>query len=139
MLLPLFYEGRKLEKKSKYLLIPHYTNYNQFENENKISTFCDDWKEFVDRIVNSELVISSSLHGIIIAEAYGIPAIMLKNNKISNITKYKDWYGSTERENFPIAESVEEALRITPSKLDPEVLKKMQNNLLVTFPVDLWN
>lgn len=120
-------------------MIPHYTNYNQFENENKISTFCDDWKEFVDRIVNSELVISSSLHGIIIAEAYGIPAIMLKNNKISNITKYKDWYGSTERENFPIAESVEEALRITPSKIDPEVLKKMQNDLLATFPVDLWD
>ena len=34
-------------------------------------------RQAIDEIYNSKLIISSTLHGIILAEAYGIPAIML--------------------------------------------------------------
>lgn len=79
------------------------------------------------------------MHGIILAESYGIPAIMLSDTPSNDITKYKDWYYSTGREKFPIAYSVEETLHMKPSILDVNVLKKLQNGLIDTFPIDMWN
>ena len=36
-----------------------------------------DYRKFITEICQSKLIISSSLHGIILAESYGIPAIFL--------------------------------------------------------------
>ena len=40
----------------------------------------------------AKLVISSSLHGIILAETYGIPAILLMDKVTNNMFKYNDYY-----------------------------------------------
>lgn len=138
ILLPLFYP-KECKENFEYTLIPHYSKNNKYkDNENFLNTFNKDWKSFIDRIVASKLVISSSLHGIILAESYGVPAVMLKDTPCDDITKYKDWYYSTGRESFPIANSVEEALSLKPSLLEKNTLQKMQNGLIETFPVDLW-
>lgn len=83
-------------------------------------------------------MISSSLHGIIVAEAYGIPAVLLKDTPSEDITKYKDWYLSTNRSEFPVVASVEEALEVKPNLPDKSVIEMIQNNLIKTFPKDLW-
>ena len=83
-------------------------------------------------------MISSSLHGKIIAESYGVPAIMLEYTPCDDITKYKDWYYSTGRKLFPVAKDIDEALVLKPSILQREILIKMQNDLIESFPVDLW-
>lgn len=94
-----------------------------------------DWRVFIDEIIKGKLVISSSLHGIILAEAYGVPAILLYE-KDMNLFKYKDYYHSTGRYDFPIAKSIEEALTMKPAPIpDMSVLQK---NLLESFPADLW-
>ena len=31
------------------------------------------WKQFIDKILSCELILSSSLHGLIVSDAYGIP------------------------------------------------------------------
>ena len=81
-------------------------------------------------------MISSSLHGIILAEAYGIPAIMLSMTPDKDITKYKDWYYSTGRYNVRIVHSIREGLATDPMEL-PD-LSSLRKGLLNSFPYDLW-
>lgn len=138
ILLPLFYP-KELKESYDYTLIPHYSKNEKYrDNKNFLDSFNKDWKKFIDRIISSKLVISSSLHGIILAESYGVPAVMLKDTPSDDITKYKDWYYSTGRKSFPIASSVDEALNLQPSILEKNTLQKMQNGLIETFPRDLW-
>lgn len=91
----------------------------------------NDWKNFIDEIVSARFVVSSSLHGLILAEAYGVPCVMLKNTESSDLFKYKDYYYSTGRKHFFMANSVEEALE----HRDVEVpdLRAMQESLLENF------
>ena len=139
VLLPLFYKPKLLEKK-KYVIIPHYSRYNEYSKYNNVmSTFTKNWREFINNLCSADLVISSSLHGIILSEAYGIPCVMLDTTPSTDITKYKDWYYSTGRYDFTIAKSVEEAIETKVSLPSAEVISKMQNNLLETFPADLWD
>ena len=54
-------------------------------------------------------------------------------------TKHKDWYYSTGRMSFLIANSVEEALNMGGTPLEYHVIEQMQEALLNTFPADLWD
>ena len=94
-----------------------------------------DYRSFIDRIVKSGRVISSSLHGIILAEAYGVPAVLLNYQEI-DLLKYYDYYYSTGRRNVKVASSIKEALETEPMEL-PD-LSDMQKNLLDSFPYDLF-
>lgn len=139
VLMPLFYHPSSLTEQYEYLVIPHYSKYNQYRNcDCCISTFTADYKAFIDKICASKIVVSSSLHGIILAESYGIPAVLLKDTPSKDITKYKDWYYSTERYNFRTAESVEQALELGGTSLDHKTIHSMQARLIQTFPMDLW-
>ena len=93
-------------------------------------------KKTIDEIYNSKLIISSTLHGIILAEAYGVPAIMLNKIEKNDRFKYDDYYHSTGRYNYPVCSTIEEALQMPV----PEVpdLSQLQQNLLESFPTDLW-
>lgn len=138
ILMPLFYKKEQAPNK-KYVIIPHYSKLEKYKNKDHvIDTYVKDYRTFLRELFEAELVISSSLHGIILAEAYGIPAIMLDDTPSSDITKYKDWYYSTKRYDFPIAKSVEEALQMTPQLPSKRVIEDMQQVMLETFPVDLW-
>lgn len=139
LLLPLFYTPAQSYKCKPFIIVPHYNDYNKYDDyDNVLNTFTDDWKRFVDELCSADLIISSSLHGIILAEAYGIPAIMIKNSTTENIFKYQDYYHSTGRTEFPIATSIEEALNITPSIPNTQIIKEIQKNLIQSFPYDLW-
>lgn len=133
VLMPLIYMP-KCKKQYRYTVIHHHNVFKQ-ENVNSISPLVKEYKYFIDRIVQSDLVISSSLHGIILAEAYGVPAIFLHEGNL-NLTKYIDWYSSTGRKEFGIAKTVDEALSLPIPKI-PD-FSEMRNNLIHSFPKDLW-
>ena len=103
---------------------------------NSLSALTADYHDVIDQIFNSRLIISSSLHGIILAEAYGRPAILLKDSETENLFKYNDYYYSTNRFSYPIVSSVEEALQMEPPSV-PD-LSEIRNNIINTFPYDLW-
>ncbi len=135
VLMPLIYNptlAPSYEQTCEYKVIRHHSD-NSI-SPNSLSPMTDDYKAFIDELTKCKRVVSSSLHGIILAEAYGIPAVLLKHDL--NMFKYEDYYHSTGRYNFPIASTVEEALEITPAPL-PD-LKPLQHNLIQSFPVDLW-
>ena len=94
-----------------------------------------DYKDFVHKLLGCEKIISSSLHGIILAESYGIPAVLLKPKV--DFLKYDDWYYSTNRYHYPIAKTIEEGMNIEPLDL-PTNLDRLKKGLEEVFPYDLY-
>jgi pyruvyltransferase len=102
-----------------------------------VSMNTNDYKSVIDAIVSSKKVITSSLHGIILAESYGVPAVFFRGLGKRIDFKYLDYYYSTGRKDVKIAESFEEALEMEPMPL-PD-LSELQEGLLKSFPYDLWD
>lgn len=83
ILMPLIYEPAKVIKRYDVSLILHHTHsLSTLTNHDihQINVLTTNYKEFIDEILSSKLIISSSLHGIILAETYGVPAILLVND-----------------------------------------------------------
>jgi len=133
LIMPLIYTPPEREKK-KYIVILHHESERTIENS--ITPITCDYKEFINQIYDSNLVISSSLHGIILAEAYGVPAILMSDKVTRNMFKYEDYYLSTGRASYSLASSVEEALKL-PVPAVPK-LEKLQKDIIDLFPYDLW-
>lgn len=138
ILMPFVYKPDHIKETIPYLIIPHYSQIEQFLSRGYkcLDIRTTDYKLFIDQMKKSRLIISSSLHGIILAEAYGIPAVLLNNNDI-DLLKYYDYYFSTERKSVKVASSIEEALNIGPMPL-PD-LSEMQKGLIESFPYDLFD
>ena len=144
VLMPLVYQPNKGPQRDYGVLIhmsekndPGHREEYEAHSLNIIDIMTDDYRKTIDEICSCDLIISSTLHGIIIAESYNIPAILLNRFEFDDF-KYLDYYMSTGRgkEDIPMANSIDEALRMEKPKV-PD-LSELQNNLLTTFPVDLW-
>jgi len=85
------------------------------------------------RIAQSELVVGSSLHGIVVAESMGVPARLVRSS-VEDQFKYQDYYLGTGRPESKAARTIDEAVRMggeRPPIFDPA-------KLLAAFPLDLW-
>lgn len=138
VIMPLIYTPEESEKKYKYSIIRHLKNNDEPQDSSAhyINVNTSDYKHFINEICASELVLSSSLHGIILAEVYGVPAVFVNENMDNELMKFYDWYFATGRQTVVIAESIEKALAVTPMKL-PD-LSEMRKNLIKNFPYDLF-
>ena len=99
-------------KKYKIGLIPHCVDFfsldglkaiNHMEDMGiKIINVTAGINEFIDQLKECELIISSSLHGLIAADAYGIPNYRVKLSSLihGGDFKYKDHYASVKREHY---------------------------------------
>lgn len=104
LLLPLLYHPR-VGRRFSVGVIPHYAEakhrvFRQLARRNgKVINVRQGWRSFVRELLACERVISSSLHGIVIAEAYGIPATWLQvtDAVIGNGFKFRDYYAGTGR------------------------------------------
>ena len=88
----------------------------------------------LERIARSRLVVGSSLHALIVAEALGIPARGIRSS-VEHELKYADYYLGTGRGNFALAGSVDEAIEMGG---EPP-LDWSASDLLRAFPYDLWS
>lgn len=134
LLLPQFYPMQETEKKNNYFIISHFKDIAFFKHSPYFISAMSDWKLVINKIWQSRLIISTSLHGIICAEAYGIPAVYLRVSEHEHLFKYKDYYAGTGRTEFAYASSIDEALQIGGQAPPIINLKK----LLDAFPYDLW-
>lgn len=139
-LMPLIYFP-KVEKQLDYLVIPHYVKEKEMRKlvpeQNLASMRTNDYKYVINKICSAKRVISSSLHGIILAEAYGVPAIFYNDIEAGCDFKYADWYQSTGRTKWPAATQLEEAITMDIENSPPD-LSEMQKQLINSFPYDLW-
>ena len=106
----------------------------EWKNRNK---FIFNDKHFIDQLIQSNMIISSALHGIILAESYGIPTIYLKDNKINKDFKFNDYYSGTGRSEYKYANTIEDAFKNRPVNELPN-FDEMRKKLFGTFPYDLW-
>lgn len=106
LLLPRIYPVNK-PKKHSLGIIPHYVDYEEISKQYPsfliINLLNSDIEEVIEQITDCEKIISSSLHGIIVAHAYGIPAAWAKfSDKLSgDDTKFYDHYEFVNAECIP--------------------------------------
>lgn len=138
LLLPRFYNPTVSAIKGKVVIIPHHSRFEKYASlfDNVIDTYTSDWSRFVWEIKSAEKVISSSLHGIILAESYGVPCVWLNDIPDSSF-KYEDYYQSTGRNTYPLANDIEDAM-LMQGEINP-CLNKMQKDLMDCFPYDLFD
>ena len=143
VLMPRIYQPEDREIKEEILLIPHYSmearTREQHPDKPILSMHSTDYKAVIDRICSAKKVIASSLHGIILAEVYGVPAVWYQDRAERFNYKYEDWYESTGRFGVKPAKSIEGAIAMEAVLPDPEAIRKLQEDLLASFPADLWS
>ena len=125
----------------KKSIIPHYNDLQRISaaelKEHRIGLIRpdSDVKTIVEAITSSEFVISSSLHGLILSDAYGIPNRKLQLGSGESIFKFEDYYNGTNRE---LPESGTDIL--SSFKLGPVApLDWSSQPLIDSFPYRLWS
>lgn len=104
ILLPRLYKPI-VSKQHKYGIIPHWNDYedclNNFPQYHIIDPF-QTIKDFVDDVVSCEAILSSGLHGLIVADTYDIPNSWVTFDNHKNIDRFKfdDYYSTTNYENI---------------------------------------
>lgn len=124
--------------------MPHFNDANvkdQFLAHNSTTRWpTEHFDDMIRFITDCELVASSSLHGIIVAEALGVPARWVKfpgakTHSTEGNFKYNDYYSATGRSLDDYAVSIEDAIQ----KGGKEPIKGYDyNRLLESFPYHLF-
>ena len=121
-------------KRYAYTIVPNLNDLSSFRKSGSILDPRSPLNECLDRISQSEFVVGSSLHGIIVAESLGIPARLVKSSS-EPVFKYEDYYLGSGRDGFTSAKTVSQAL-----DLGGEPLPQWDATaLLDAFPIDLWS
>jgi len=108
LLYPMFYKPKKIKKKYELGIIPHYVDKKvpivkalQDKDDILVIDIQGSINQVVDDIYSCEQVASSCLHGIICADAYGIPStwIKLSDRVIGKGFKFRDYFASVGRKD----------------------------------------
>lgn len=115
-----------------YCIVPNLHDYSRRSGARHLVNPRASLRHVLRSIARSEFVVGSSLHGIIVAESFGIPARLIKPG-VETLVKYEDYYSGTGRPQFSPAGSLEEAL-----EMGGEAPPVVDLRLLDAFPIDLW-
>lgn len=142
LLMPRVYApGAAPGKEFRVGIIPHYVDYAQcigmFRGVEGVAVI--DVRKGVeavtDRIRSCRCTLSSSLHGIIVSHAYGIPCawIRLSDQIFDDNTKYHDYYGSLE---VPRYAEVKPVMGLTARMSAHELEGIVSSYVNPQFPID---
>ena len=153
LLVSKIYDFGDVKKKYKIGIIPHYVDeenvLKHYKNKYKIiSMKTSDVQGVCRQILECEIILSSSLHGIIFSHSLGVPAYHIELSKLQegDNFKFRDYYSCYEQykhyENFKCSDYVIPFDRIVEydslnrDRCNPsrnEILKK-QEDFLVALP-----
>jgi len=150
LLLPLFFNP-KVEKKFKIGIVPHYNDYalvKDWYTNHKDIVVIDMMTNNVEaktiEFLECEKIISSSLHGVIIAHAYGIPAVWQKfSNKVfGDDIKYQDYFESVGlnsykpnlKETIFLEDEMESLFDRYPVLPNLDTINKVREDLMAVCP-----
>lgn len=87
LLLPYYYSPKKNVKRYKLGIVPHYEDYykdelQKFKNDRDVLVVkmfdYSKWTDVIDQICSCDYIVSSSLHGLVVAEAYKVPNLWVE-------------------------------------------------------------
>lgn len=107
MLLPRFYMKKNLSTSHAIGLIPHFIDRHLFRSDSEDLLIIDPTRPVevvVDAISSCRLTFSSSLHGVIVSHAYGVPSVWIRsiNPLIGDDTKFRDYFLSVGIDPNPV-------------------------------------
>lgn len=142
LLLPYIYTPHT-QKKYKYGYIPHVDDYDlpqvkEFREKHPEMLFIkfrnyNSWQDVIEQINSCENIISSSLHGLIISDAYGIPnvRVIFSDQIIGGDFKYKDYFSGVGRRNIDPIDCREEICH-------NNIIQELKTYKPITYnPIDL--
>ena len=135
LLLPRYYMPNT-RKKYKLGVIPHYSDFSNPHLDclrlDKDVLFIDvahygHWLDFIDQVCSCEAIASTSLHGLIISEAYGIPNVWIKvkGSELQDDFKFHDFFLSLGRDR----EAHQIEIPVGKSELLKETVKWVKGQL----------
>lgn len=144
LLLPKFHT-RPVSRSHPVGIVPHGVDYAAVTIDDPAVTVIDvtrPWRDVVDAIRSCELIVSSSLHGLVVAEAYGIPAVWVRISDlvIGGSFKFHDYLLATGRDPVPPVEwssGLSQVLRspLPPMTFEAVPLMEAAKQLRKTLPV----
>ena len=118
-----------------WIFVPNLHDLNMIDHSSAhVVSPLGSWNRRIEAILEADLVLASSLHGLIVAEAYGIPARYVRLSEGEAEFKYRDYYEGTGRFDVEFASSLEEGQEMggaTPLSFNHQAL-------MDAFPIDLW-
>lgn len=151
LLLPLFFNP-VVKKKYKLGIIPHYVDFKHINDLNKnddsvlvINLLTNNIEDVTKQIMECEVTVSSSLHGIIVSHAYDIPCLWMEcSDKIfGDKIKYKDYLNSVDLKFYlPLNcynkldanNIISEVNKSSYSRVNSNKIKQIQKQLLEVYP-----
>lgn len=137
LLLPQLFPGRFRPRRQRpFVFVPnlHDLSFIGGASSDVVSPL-GSWNGRIEAILEAELVLASSLHGLIVAEAYGIPARYVRLSNGESEFKYRDYYEGTGRFDVAFASSLDEGREMGGAA----GLKFDHHALMDAFPIDLWS
>jgi len=133
LLLPDLLGIRRSESPTRRLLVvPNLHDWPNWRRNPAVINPRSPFERVVKAVADSTHVVASSLHGLVMADALGVPASLLRPSKES-LFKYEDYYEGTGRRLPRVSDSIEEALRNPGSPLEWQA-----DALKAAFPRELW-
>jgi pyruvyltransferase len=140
LVLPRIYKPKQVERKGLGI-IPHYAEQHLAwdlidgkEDVKYINVF-DNVEKVIDDICSCQAILSSSLHGLIVADAYGIPSewLVISNQIQGDGTKYYDYYLSIDaprKKGLALREIIKKDTKyilasIKKNEIKPEMVDKL--------------
>lgn len=148
LLLPKLMARRSLAPEFRVGIVPHYVDVEsewvQAASDSPEVMVLDVGVEtpaFVEQLLQCEVILSSSLHGLIVADAFGIPNgwIQLSENVAGSGFKFADYFASVGRAGAPLMlGSLSAMIRSVLLGYRPLAnLDLIQDRLLDSFPKEL--
>lgn len=148
LLLPLVYKP-SVKKRYRLGIIPHVVDQKHPVINELKEKYCESvliidlanyrkWTDVIDQICSCEQILSSSLHGLIVSDAYQVPNcwIELTGNISGGHFKFLDYASSVERKFVsPIKiNSVESLFSLKVDNASSDKISELQNDLISSCP-----
>ncbi len=136
LLLPKFYRP-EINKKYEIGVIPHFIDYKRVKDRIQsdkvlVIDLLNSVENVVDQILSCQKTLSSSLHGIIVSQAYDIPSVWVRfSNELSgDDTKFRDYFLSVGIDPY-------DGIDLRDADLRQELLKKCLMDARADINIDL--
>lgn len=141
-----------IKKKYKIGIIPHYFHYDdvltQTENDPDVLIIdvLSGLENVIDQIKSCEIILSSSLHGVIISHTYNVPCrwITFKFILHGGDFKFKDYFSAFDidekdvipyKSDYNLTGIKKIAAQIVNEAPQPHISEKIQEKLITSFPI----